>query len=271
MSFATDTGIVERDGSLHAEIARAWEIWGPNGGYLSAIALRAAGLRAPAGHRPAGISVQYLNRGVFGPAELRVETLKASRTAACLSVEMWQEDRRTLTAQVWSTNKDDGPAYQDAPPPAVPPRSALKPFDAYLEPGKKAPFWNHFDAHPVAWPWPGDPDPRGHIYQQYMRFKGHEPGADPWLDQGRALLLIDTLLWPAHWRGEPPGADYAAPSLDVTAWFHRPSGDADWLLAEARTPVAAAGLIHGQARIWNEAGRLLASGGSHLLHLPFRG
>jgi acyl-CoA thioesterase II len=270
MSFATDTQVTDQGGVLRAEVARRWEVWGPNGGYLSAIALRAVALRAPAGHRPASISVQYLNRGVFGAAELRVEPLKLARNAACLAVELWQEERRTLVATVWTTDKTDGPAYRDAAPPAVPGPEALADFDTYLEPGRKMAFWDNFDARPVAWPWPGTPDPRGHVFEQWMRFKGHVAGRDAWLDQARALLLIDTMLWPAHWRGEPPGADYAAPSLDVTAWFHAPGEAADWLLAQAHTPVAGGGLIHGHARIWSEDGQLIASGGSQLLHLPLR-
>jgi len=272
MSFTTDTAVAERDGALVAEVSRDWEIWGPNGGYLAAIALRAAGARAPAGHRPASVSVQYLARGLFGPARLDVECLREARFAACYGVTMWQQDRRTLTAQVWTTAKPagDGPAYRDVRRPDVPGPEALPPSAHHLKDEPAHVFWQHFDAHPVRWSWPGDPDPRGHVYEQWMRFRDHAPGTDPFLDQARALLLIDTMLWPTHWRGEPPGADYVAPSLDVAVWFHEASGDADWLLIEARTPVAGSGLVHGHARVWTRDGKLVASGGSNLLHTPLK-
>jgi acyl-CoA thioesterase len=108
MSLASDTAIVERDGALFAEVSRRWEIWGPNGGYLAAIALRAAGLRAPAGHRPASLSCQYLKRGLFGPARLDVGTLRSGRSVSCFSVRMVQGEQVTLTAQVWTTNAAGG-------------------------------------------------------------------------------------------------------------------------------------------------------------------
>ncbi len=272
MSFEADTAVTERRGAVLAQVSRAWEIWGPNGGYLSAVALRAAGLRAPVGHRPASISVQYLARGAFGEAQLEVETLRESRVACCFGVAMWQEGRRTLTAQVWTTGKPLGlgPANRDVQMPSVPSPDTLKPVSDHLGDEPAHPFWQHFDAHPVRWSWPGNPDPRGHVYEQWMRFKNHVPGADPFVDEGRALLLIDTLLWPSHWRGEPAGTDYAAPSLDVSVWFHEPSAGADWLLVEARTPVAGAGLINGGARVWTRDGGLVASGGSNLLHMPMK-
>jgi hypothetical protein len=38
--FANDTEVRERDGRLAATFSRDWEIWGPNGGYVSTTALR---------------------------------------------------------------------------------------------------------------------------------------------------------------------------------------------------------------------------------------
>lgn len=43
------------------------------------------------------------------------------------------------------------------------------------------------------------------------------PIADPFLDFARALILIDTLQWPAFSRGLGGRPDYVAPSMDVTA------------------------------------------------------
>jgi hypothetical protein len=40
------TRVQARDGGFVAELSRDWEIWGPNGGYLATIALRAAGMVA---------------------------------------------------------------------------------------------------------------------------------------------------------------------------------------------------------------------------------
>ena len=264
MSFKADTEVVERDGVLCAEVSPAWEIWGPNGGYLAAIALRAAGLRAPGGHRPASISVQYLSRGLFGEARLTVDVLRSARAVACLAVELVQEGKRVLTAQVWTTNKPegDGPAYDEYVMPDIPPPEELQRLA-----GNRHRFWTNFDARPRLHLKPGEPDPGGALLEQWVRYDGFEPTGDEFLAQGRALQMIDTLLWPAHWRRSAAELDYLAPSLDVTAWFHAPSGDADWLLVEARAGRAHGGLIHGLGRVWTRDGRLVATGGSNLLHM----
>lgn len=269
MTFQTDTAVTDRDGVLVAEVSRAWEIWGPNGGYLAAIALRTAGSRAPAGHRPASISVQYLSRGQFGEARLSVELLREARSAACLAVEMTQEGKRILHAQVWTTNKlaGQGPAYDDLRMPEVPRPEDLPPPSAYGAKERHR-FWENFDNRPVGRPSPDKPDPRGARFDQWVRYKDFGPTDDPFLAQARALQMIDTLLWPAHRRRGTVDLDYVAPSLDVSVWFHAPSGDVDWLLVEAHAAHARAGLIHGSARVWATDGRLIASGGSNMLHTP---
>ena len=38
--LAIDTAVEGSDGRYRARLSRDWEIWGPNGGYLAAIALR---------------------------------------------------------------------------------------------------------------------------------------------------------------------------------------------------------------------------------------
>lgn len=263
MSFTLDTALSERDGALFADVSRRWDIWGPNGGYLAAIALRAAGLRAGVGHRPAGFSCQYLRPGLFGEALLEVETLKSGRNASCFSVAMVQEGKRTLTAQVWTTAAaaGAGPAYAELEAPPVAPPEALDPPGG--DPGGMT-FWRNFDLR-IASP---APDPRGARTDRWLRFHGYEPTGDPFLAEGRALLLIDTMLWPAHWSRAAGPLDYVGPSLDVSVWFHAPSGADDWLLIEAAAPQARDGLIYGEGRVWTKDGTLIASGASNMLVLP---
>lgn len=267
MTFPLDTAIFERDGALFAEVSRRWGIWGPNGGYLAAIALRAAGLRAGTGHRPASLSCQYLRRGLFGEARLEVEALKSGRTACCFSVAMVQEGQRTLTAQVWTTAAAArvGPAYAELEVPRVAPPEALDP--PREDPGGMT-FWRNFDLRVASAARPGHPNPRGARTERWLRFHGYEPSDDPFLAQARALLLIDTMLWPAHWSRTAGPLDYVGPSLDVSVWFHAPSGADQWLLIEAAAPQARDGLIYGEGRVWTKDGTLVASGASNMLYVP---
>lgn len=264
MSFADDTRVEAQDGAFAAQVDRRWEVWGPNGGYLAAIALRAAGAAAGAGHRPGGISCQYLRRGLFGPARLEVEEMKAGRTAGCFAVTMIQEGRPTLAAQVWTVAAaaGSGPCYRELDPPDVAPPEELAP--PRENPGGMA-FWRNFDLRIATPERPGHPNPEGARTARWLRFKGFAPGDDAFLAQARALLLIDTMLWPAHWAQGAGRLGYVAPSLDVSVWFHADSRADDWLLVDARAPVAGDGLIYGEARVWTRDGRLVASGASHML------
>src|SRR5580700_8047370 len=99
--LAQDTAIEERDGKLSATLSRDWEIWGPNGGYVASIALRAAGKIVPADHRPATFSCQYLSAGQFADVEIDTEPVRKGRNAWCVNVVLRQGDKRILQAQVW--------------------------------------------------------------------------------------------------------------------------------------------------------------------------
>jgi hypothetical protein len=98
--FAADTRVDGADGVYTATLSRDWEIWGPNGGYLAAIALRAAGAATPL-RRPATLACQFLSVAEFGAVELTVDVLRGSKRAAALRVSMSQQDRLILAALVW--------------------------------------------------------------------------------------------------------------------------------------------------------------------------
>lgn len=259
------------DGVLSAELSRDWEIWGPSGGYVAAIALRAAGAAAPQGHRPASFSCQYLSAGPFGPVTIAVEPVRQGRNAWCINVVLSANAKRFLQAQIWTTSRNDGPSKIDREMPGVPEPADLKPIETYLPPDTpKHVFWQNFDTRPVNFVGWGAHDPRGSILERWFRFRGFDGGGDAFLDSARALLLIDTVQWPAFHTGLKIKPDYIAPSLDVSVWFHDLAGPSHWLFTDARTDVAGGGLIHGHVDIWSEDGRPIASGASNMLHVPPR-
>ncbi|MEJ0026229.1 MAG: thioesterase family protein [Rhizomicrobium sp.] len=265
-----NTALVERDGKLFATLSRDWEIWGPNGGYVAAIALRAAGARAPAGHRPATISVQYLSAGKFAEAEAVVEPARQGRSAWCFNVALVQDGRRFLQAQVWTTDRSVGPNTNDLAMPDVPGPDALKSYGELVpRRSDKWEFFDNFEVRPLKLFTREDPHPGGAVVQEWFRFSGFDSGGGAFVDCARPLLLIDTLLWPAHHRGIRSGyPNYIAPSLDVSAWFHDDPRGGEWLLVDVHSPTAGNGLIHGTARVWSQDGRLLATGSSHMLVTP---
>ena len=81
--FAADTAVhrlgVDGDVTrLRAELSPAWEVWGPVGGYVAAIALRAlaAGTELP---RPASFHCNFLSVARFGAVDLEVATLRRGK------------------------------------------------------------------------------------------------------------------------------------------------------------------------------------------------
>lgn len=271
MGFAADTQVMRDGDAITARLLPEWGIWGPNGGYMAAIALRAAGLHVAAGHRPVSLSVQYLGRAQFGPADIVVTPVK-SGGSACFNIAMGQSGRTFLQAQLWTTSRNAGPVTVDAVMPEVPGPDGLETLAAYKARRGETehPFWSHFEVRPIGFTGPPEPEPLGHVLRQWTRYLDYKPSDDVFLDAGRAAVLIDTLIWPAHWRGCAVNPDYAAPSLDLTVWFHAAAADADWLLADVRADTAGQGLIHGGVRLFAADGRLIASGGSQLLVVPNR-
>ena len=100
--LAVDTAVESLgDGRYRAQLNQDWEIWGPEGGYVAAIALRAAGAEARL-HRPASFSCHYLGVASFDAVDLEVTTVRSGRNAESFRVSMTQEGRAILDATLWT-------------------------------------------------------------------------------------------------------------------------------------------------------------------------
>jgi acyl-CoA thioesterase II len=266
------------DGTRYvAKLSPDWAIWGPNGGYVASVALRAAGL-ATGRARPASIVAHFLGVAAFDQVDIDVAVLRTSRFATSARVGLRQGERPVLEALVWGL--DPGGAALDhdvAPAPAVPPPDQVPSRDerlAALPPDEQGPppfpFFDNLHQHPLdwaeSWPPPGPLDP---VTLAWTRFRPTATFADPWVDACRPLIPIDTYGWPAASRAHahvfPP--ETVGVTVDLSVRFHRPTAD-EWLLVEATSPVGAGGLVAATGRVWDRAGRLLASGGQTLLCRP---
>lgn len=267
--FERDTRVEGGAGRYRAELSRAWEIWGPMGGYVAAVALRAAGAQT-ALRRPASFTCQYLNVAAFEPVDITVESLRASRRAEALRVSMAQHDRPILEALVWAIAEDTpGLAHEYAAPPDLPGPDALESFNT-LAPNYDEwyPYWRNVEGRPCEWiPWeewePGSP-----VWQTWMRFVDEADFTDPFVDAGRALVFLDTATWPAASNAHDAPHPHIAPNLDLSVQFHRGTQEERWLLVDGAAPIAAAGLIGCAGRLWTIDGRLAATSGAQLICRP---
>jgi len=272
--LALDTAVEEcGSGRYRARLSRDWEIWGPNGGYVAAVALRAAAAatRMP---RPASFTCQFLNVANFDAVDLEVSVLRASKRAEALRVSMRQEERPIVEALIWCTADGDGLEHDVSDMPAVPAVDKLKGLEEVSTADElvgRHRFWENFDVRPIHYvPWSTRPVGPP-VWREWYRFRSGNDWSDPFVDAARAVILIDTMVWPAARQAYAANDQrYLAPSLDVTVQFHRMAPTSSWLLADACAPIAANGLIGGTTRVWTSDGRLMASGGSQLFCRPVR-
>jgi acyl-CoA thioesterase len=264
--LSIDTKLTGGNGRYQAHLSRDWEIWGPNGGYLAVMALRAAGAETRFG-RPATFSCHFLNVAEFDAVDLEVTVLREAKRAAALRVSMTQGRKPVLECLVWAVDEGArGLEHDVARMPDAPKPAQLKSYED-LEPEGYPwyPFWNNIECRPLEWS--AERVVGAPTWQTWIRYRPTATFDDPFVDAGRALLLIDTMMWPAA-NGAHINPRYLAPSIEVTAQFHRAAAGAEWLLCDTVAPIAAGGLIGSDTRIWSEDGRLLASGSGQLLCRP---
>ena len=246
-----DTTPSGADGRYTIVISEDWRIWGPNGGYLAAIALRAAGLEATI-KRPASIACHFLGVARYEPADIDVSVVHRGRSSESLHVVMTQDGKPILQAMVRTAAEKPGIAHDFARMPDVPPPSALKSFlDLVPDPPNEVPFWSNIDSrivHPervmnMDEAFPAD-------LQEWYRFLPAATFDDPFADAARYTILLDTFAWPVAANPPPQSRrEFAAVNMDVVAWFPRPAPDSEWLLCDYESPIAHAGLVGSHGRI----------------------
>jgi acyl-CoA thioesterase II len=259
------TRLEEQGGHYRAHLSRDWEIWGPNGGYLAALALRAAGRVAE--KQPASFYCHFLSSPAFEDVELRVNVLKRGRRAESFSVEMTQQDRPVLHALVKTAAEAPGYSHQPSPALQVPPPEALRSYEELLPARLRPPFnfWNNLERRPLKQQ--PSQEPTDPVIREWTRFRPTPCFEDPFLDAARALILLDTYGFPAafqHYRSQ----EYLAPNLDTSAWFHHFSPACEWLLIDHECILAEGGLMAVSGRVWDTEGRLLATGAAQLCCIP---
>jgi acyl-CoA thioesterase-2 len=233
------------------------------GGYVAAIALRAAGLESPFA-RPASFFCHYLGVGAFEDVALTVTVLRQARTAAAHRVVVTQGERPILDALVWSVGEVEGLEHHPVAP-AVPLPATLPSFEDLFEEGSGPPFpfWNNVEGRPlnVIMDWPPR-EPLEPVWRQWSRFRPRATFEDPWVDAARSVILIDVQSWPSgsrpHVYLEP---SFIAPSLDLYVAFCEPAPEEEWLLCDGYSPSASDGLMGWTGQLWARDGRLVAYGG----------
>ena len=178
-----------------------WEIWGPCGGYVAAIALRAAGAESPFA-RPASFFCHYLSVAAFAPVDLVVTPLRRGPHRAGPAGR--DEPGGPAGARghgVVRRRRSRASSTRTSPRPTCPTPTRCR-RAAELRPGEDRP------PMPVLGqlrPAPGRVVGRAGRRPARSRRRGG-PGCaatptatfdDPWVDAARSLIVLDVGSWPA--------------------------------------------------------------------------
>lgn len=178
--------------------------------------------------------------------------MATTKRATASEVILQQHGVIFATAAVWTVDNGlDGIAHHNSPMPSVEPPDAYTSIETILPSTVQVRFgdiWKSVEDRPVNyefenWCRPLD-DPR---ILGWYRFRPTSKFADWHVDAARPIILIDMLQFGAALASSPSNGKFVAVSLDLTVHFHRPCTDSEWLLVEAESPVARAGLVNGRA------------------------
>ncbi|MFD0689949.1 thioesterase family protein [Actinomadura fibrosa] len=263
--LAGDTQVTGGPGTWSAKVSGEWDLWGPNGGYLATIALRAAGEHAP-GLRPASLECHFLRSPAPGGAELTTVSLRVTGRAHSVRVSMAQDGSPVLEALVWLVEPGlDGLPQRSVAPPAGPPPDGLASYEELLPPAHKyrEPFWQHVEERPLNQTrhliWPEDPS-EDSVRTSWLRFRPEPCFTDPCLDAGRSVIAADVFPFLAAVIALEPGPlTHIAPTISLSVSFHALRPDSEWLLVHTESPAAGDGLLAGRTSIWALNGDLVAS------------
>jgi acyl-coenzyme A thioesterase PaaI-like protein len=264
-AFTAATTVTRAEGGgLAAVLDPGWDVGTGilNGGYLLAVAARAAAFDSPHPH-PVALSASYLRATPPGPATLAVTPGPAGRTLAHTSVLLAGDEGPTLAVQATTaTLGAEEPLYAD-PLPDVPPVAACLSADAGAElggrpvpeVGLRRQVETRLDPATAGWALgrpSGEPVMRG-----YVRLAdGSAP--DPF-----SLILFADVLPPTSWG---LGLFGWSPTVQLQVLV-RALPAPGWCLVESRASEIAGGWLDENYRIWDSTGRLVAQS-RQLARLP---
>jgi acyl-CoA thioesterase len=264
--FERATAIEGTDGRYTARLSDDWCVWSPAGGYLIALALRAAGRQA-AFAEPLSLSCHFLAVPKLDLVQLTVASLRKTRVAESLRVSMAQEGKPVAELMVWCGAPVEGYAHDDALMPVVPACDGLAAHQPQAGvPGFQS-LWQHLEHRPCGplhWQREQAATPR---QRDWIRMRDFPDSADPFLAAGRYAVVLDSFTWPAAAHAYAGDPRFIAPTLSFSIELHRRS-DSPWLLSDAYAPCAAGGRINVHNRLWSPDGKLLATGNGTLICRP---
>jgi acyl-CoA thioesterase len=228
-----------------------WVQSGPNGGYLTAIALRGATALVPEPERtPRSLHVRFLAAPKAGPFELAAELLRAGRSMTTVAVRMSQEGREFLHASACFSTAFSTIAFQDAAMPAALPIEQSEPVPVRIALNERYVLRRAIGS--------GERASERALSGGWVRFSDPRP--------------FDALAMATLWDVWPPAVFArafeqrfrgAVPTVEASVYFRRrlplaELGAQDSVLLRVESTMADEGFCEESAEIWSPGGLLLA-------------
>src|SRR3954463_11944763 len=131
--FARDTSVSEIEpGIFQGHVSRDWWIvFGPNGGFIAAMLVKAMGAAVDERPRMArSLTIHYTAAPTEGPVRIATTVERAGRSLTTVSARMEQDGRLVaLALGAFSSPRTPALEFSDAPAPVVPPPEEIASFE----------------------------------------------------------------------------------------------------------------------------------------------
>lgn len=248
------------DGEYDVRMDPDWFVFGPNGGYVASVLLRALVTEVDdPGRPPRSLTVHFAQPAGEGPATVRTEVVRAGKSMTFLTARLVQGDRTVANALAAFGNGRGDLDFQDFRPAHRSPEGLTT-----IESEGAPPIAQRYEYRPI--------DPRQPYsgadseFECWLRLREPRP-----VDEVLLATHVDALFPPILFRATTP---VVAPTVDLTVHFRQPpavDGFEGWCLARARSRTAAAGFVEEDCELYDDTGVLLAHSRQLAILVPLRG
>jgi acyl-CoA thioesterase-2 len=253
--FEHDTRVVQTQTGWQATLSPEWQVQGPQGGYVAAIALRAMAAAVEEGFVPVSLTGQFLTSATAAPAEVDATLLRQGRQAAFTTSTVKQESKARLGASACFFHTTDGPNLLKLAPPDLPPPDECQPMIMRTSGGQRFTFHENLR---LLLPENTRQDASRNEFVFWARYREQTWGDDPLINAAALIPLLDMAVFPASYQAIPNLR--GAVSLDLTIHWHNRQQGGSWIAMRGRCQHAGGGMLNGWAEAWTPEGMLLATG-----------
>jgi acyl-CoA thioesterase len=250
--FDRDTSVSEVDpGVFEGHVNRDWWIvFGPNGGFLAAMLVKAMGAAVDDHTRMArSLTIHYTAAPTEGPVRVSTTVERAGRSLTTVSARMEQGTRLiALAIGAFSSARTPALEFSDAPAPSVPQPEEVAPFQPQRD---LPPFTREWELRPAIGIEPFTGSDGASLTGGWIKPLDEHP-----IDAALVAQVTDAWFPAVFLRLTAPNA---VPTIDLTVHFRADLPlPADYVLVAFESRLSRGGFIEEDGRIWSRDGQLIA-------------